>query len=73
MSSTVFTETLSYTGDGLPATDTLVRPDFTDWRSYTYAPQSRRLTQEILNLEHQCYVDKHLHLMTVAALVAPGC
>ena len=48
--STVFTESLSYTGDGLPATDTMVRPDFTDWRSYTHAPHSRRLTQEILNL-----------------------
>jgi hypothetical protein len=48
--SSVFTENLAYTGDGLLATDTMFRPDFTDGRSYSYAPQSRRLTQEILNL-----------------------
>jgi RHS repeat-associated protein len=43
-------ESLSWLGDGLLATHTLVRPDFTDSRSYGYAPLSRRLTQEQLNL-----------------------
>jgi RHS repeat-associated protein len=48
--STILTETLSFTGDGLLSTHTLVRPDFTDYRSYSYANQSRRLTQEIVGL-----------------------
>jgi RHS repeat-associated protein len=43
---TVLTENLTYTPDGLLASHTLVRPDFTDNRSYTYANLSRRLTQE---------------------------
>jgi RHS repeat-associated protein len=43
-------ESLSYYGDGLVATDTLQRSDFTDNRSYSYANLSRRLTQEQLNL-----------------------
>jgi len=46
----VLTETLSFTADGLLATHTLVRPDFTDSRSYTYANLSRRLTQETVGL-----------------------
>jgi RHS repeat-associated protein len=48
--ATVLNETLSFTGDGLLAGHTLVRPDFTDSRSYTYANYSRRLTQEIVGL-----------------------
>ena len=43
-------ENMTYTGDGLLASHTVVRPDFTDSRSYTYAAQSRRLVQEILGL-----------------------
>lgn len=43
-------ETLSWTGDGLLATHTLQRGDFTDNRSYSYANLSRRLTREQLNL-----------------------
>jgi RHS repeat-associated protein len=43
-------ESLSWTGDGLLATHTLERGDFTDSRSYAYANLSRRLTQEQLNL-----------------------
>ena len=46
----VLTETLSFTPDGLLAGHTLVRPDFTDSRSYAYANLSRRLTQEIVGL-----------------------
>jgi RHS repeat-associated protein len=44
--STVLTETTTYTPDGLLATHTIMRPDFTDNRTYTYANLSRRLTQE---------------------------
>jgi RHS repeat-associated protein len=44
------TEGLAWSGDGLLATHTLVRGDFTDSRSYSYANLSRRLTQEQLNL-----------------------
>lgn len=43
-------ESLTWTGDGLLATHTLARGDFTDSRSYAYANLSRRLTQEQLNL-----------------------
>jgi RHS repeat-associated protein len=43
-------ESLSWSGDGLLASHTLVRGDFTDSRSYAYASLSRRLTQEQLNL-----------------------
>jgi hypothetical protein len=43
-------ETLTWSGDGLLATHTLNRGDFTDSRSYAYASFSRRLTQEQLNL-----------------------
>jgi RHS repeat-associated protein len=46
----VFSETLGWTPDGLLATHTIQRPDFTDSRGYTYANQSRRLTQEIVGL-----------------------
>ena len=48
--SSVLSETLGWTPDGLLATHTVVRPDFTDSRSYTYANLSRRLTQEIVGL-----------------------
>lgn len=48
--TSVLNETLSFTGDGLLATHTLVRPDFTDSRSYTYANLSRRLNQEVVGL-----------------------
>ena len=44
------TETLTWTGDGLLATHTLAREDFTDSRQYSYAQLSRRLTEERLNL-----------------------
>ena len=50
MVSSVLSETLGWTPDGLLATHTVVRPDFTDSRSYTYANLSRRLTQEIVGL-----------------------
>ena len=43
-------ETLTWSGDGLLATQTLDRGDFTDSRSYAYANSSRRLAQEQLNL-----------------------
>ena len=43
-------ESLSWSGDGLLATHTLTRSDFTDSRAYSYATLSRRLTQEQLNL-----------------------
>jgi RHS repeat-associated protein len=46
----VLTETLSLAPDGLLASHVLHRPDFTDARSYSYANQSRRLTQEIVGL-----------------------
>ncbi len=48
--STVLTENQTYTPDGLLATHTVARPDFTDNRSYTYANLSRRLTQETVGL-----------------------
>ena len=44
-------ETLTWTGDGLLNTHTLARTDFTDQRSYSYAPLSRRLTTEQMNLD----------------------
>jgi len=44
------TETLNWSGDGLLASHTLARADFTDSRVYAYANLSRRLTQEQLNL-----------------------
>jgi RHS repeat-associated protein len=44
------TESLTWSGDGLLATHTLYRPDFTDSRVYSYAGLSRRLAQEQLNL-----------------------
>jgi RHS repeat-associated protein len=44
------TESLAWSGDGLLASHTLTRSDFTDARSYAYANLSRRLTQEQLNL-----------------------
>jgi RHS repeat-associated protein len=43
-------ETLTWSGDGLLATHTLKRGDFTDSRLYAYANSTRRLTQEQLNL-----------------------
>ena len=42
--------TLSYTGDGLLAAHTIIRPDFTDARSYAYAALSRRLAQEVVRV-----------------------
>ena len=47
----VLVEALTYTGDGLLATHTLTRPDFTDSRAYTFATLSRRLTEERLRLD----------------------
>ena len=44
------TESLTWSGDGLLATHTLARADFTDPHVYTYANSSRRLVQEQLNL-----------------------
>jgi len=44
------TESLTWSGDGLLAADTLARADFTDSRAYSYASLSRRLAQEQLNL-----------------------
>jgi RHS repeat-associated protein len=44
------TESLTWSGDGLLATHTLARADFTDSRAYAYADLSRRLVQEQLNL-----------------------
>jgi RHS repeat-associated protein len=44
------TESLTWSGDGLLATHTLTRSDFTDSRAYSYASLSRRLVQEQLNL-----------------------
>jgi RHS repeat-associated protein len=46
----VLSETATYLGDGLMATHSLVRSDFTDNRSYSYANLSRRLTQETVGL-----------------------
>ena len=47
---TVLSETATYFGDGLMASHTLVRSDFTDNRSYAYANLSRRLTQETVGV-----------------------
>jgi YD repeat-containing protein len=47
---TQMTESLTWLGDGLLASHTLARADFTDSRAYAYASLSRRLTQEQLNL-----------------------
>jgi RHS repeat-associated protein len=44
------TESLTWSGDGLLATHTLARADFTDPHVYTYANSSRRLIQEQLKL-----------------------
>jgi RHS repeat-associated protein len=44
------TESLTWSGDGLLATHTLARADFTDPHVYTYANSSRRLVQEQLKL-----------------------
>ena len=44
------TESLTWSGDGLLASHTLARADFTDSHAYAYANSSRRLTQEQLNL-----------------------
>jgi YD repeat-containing protein len=52
-SLTRLTETLSWTGDGLLASQKLVRTnDFTDDRTYFYASGSRRLVEERLNLDN---------------------
>jgi YD repeat-containing protein len=48
------TETLTWTGDGLPATASMARTGtgaFTDDRSYFYTNQSRRLIEERLGLD----------------------
>jgi RHS repeat-associated protein len=45
------TETLTYAGDGLLGAHTLAREDFTDSRAYAYTPLTRRLTNEVLNLD----------------------
>jgi RHS repeat-associated protein len=47
---TKLTESLTWTGDGLLDTHTVRREDFTNAASYAYAPESRRLTEERLNL-----------------------
>jgi YD repeat-containing protein len=44
-------ETLTWTGDGLMASQTLARQDFTDARQYFYASLTRRLIEERLNLD----------------------
>lgn len=49
-SSSELTESLVWAPEGLITTDTLARADFTDSRSYSYAPLSRRLTNEVLNI-----------------------
>jgi len=48
--ATALNETLTWTGDGLLATHAVARPDYTNYQSYSYAPLSRRLTQEIVGL-----------------------
>lgn len=48
--TTQVSESATWTGDGLLATHTLARADFTDARAYIYASQSRRLVQERQNL-----------------------
>jgi RHS repeat-associated protein len=47
---TQLAESMSWLGDGLLSSHTLVRGDFTDTRAYAYASQTRRLVQEQLNL-----------------------
>jgi len=48
---TNLTETMTWTGDGLLSSHTLLRGDFgTDARSYSYANLSRRLVKEQLNV-----------------------
>ena len=59
---TKLTESLAWYGDGLLASHTLYRSDFTDARSYSYATSSRRLIQEQLKLERQRHLDEQLHL-----------
>jgi len=51
LGQTRLTETLSWTGDGLPAAHTLARSDFTNNAAYFYADSSRRLIEERLNLD----------------------
>src|SRR5260370_1253916 len=51
LGNTKLTEALAYTGDGLLGAHTLVREDFPRSRSYAYAPLSRRLATEALNLD----------------------
>ena len=48
--SALLGETLAWSGDGLLTNHTLVRPDFTDTRNYSYANLSRRVASERLNL-----------------------
>jgi YD repeat-containing protein len=48
--TSVLAETLEWTGDGLLATHTLERSDFTDSREYKYANLSRRLIEEKLDI-----------------------
>jgi RHS repeat-associated protein len=50
-SAAVMNEALSWNDDGTLSTHTLYRTDFTDWRAYSYADYTRRLTQERLNLD----------------------
>jgi RHS repeat-associated protein len=44
------TETLTWTGDGLLASHSLVRPDYTDGQLFTYQSATRRLSTEILRI-----------------------
>jgi len=48
---TKLSEQLSWTGDGLLATHTLAREDFTNAASYSYVAATRRLAEERLNLD----------------------
>lgn len=48
--SAFMTETIGYTGDGLMSSHQIVRSDFTDNRSFTYASSTRWLTSEIVGL-----------------------
>jgi len=48
--ASALTESMSWSGDGLLSNHTLARTDFTDNHAYSYAPLSRRLVQEQLNL-----------------------
>lgn len=45
------TEALAWTGDGLISSHTLGREDFTNATAYTYAPATRRLVEERLNVD----------------------